>query len=172
MHFHDLRYEDPVKVALRDFNMQWTASNIIGSDRVCIGWIFGKHPDACTMSNFKQALRNDMPKDTPGFDFRIEPESYHQGSNKTKSRLVKVFSSNDQAAQLISLLDETCGDAVAPVFFVPRSLKREEYEQLIANHDEIQATAERIDLPGTNIDQKFQIGTGHSKTIREYVRDC
>ena len=39
------------------------------------------------------------------------------------------------------------------------SLKREEYEQLIANHDEIQATAERIDLPGTNIDQKFQIGT-------------
>jgi hypothetical protein len=65
MHFHDLRYEDPVKVALRDFNMQWTASNIIGSDRVCIGWIFGKHPDACTMSNFKQALRKDMPKDAP-----------------------------------------------------------------------------------------------------------
>jgi hypothetical protein len=48
---------------------------------------------------------------------------------------------------------------------------RNSYEQLIANHDEIQATAERIDLPGTNIDQKFQIGTGHSKTIREYVRD-
>ena len=60
---------------------------------------------------------------------------------------------------------------MALVFFVPRSLKREEYEQLITNHDEIQATAERIDLPGTNIDQKFQIGTGHSKTIREYVRD-
>ena len=171
MKFHDLRYEDPVKVAFSDFNMQWTASNIIGSDRVCIGWIFGKHPDACTMSNFKQALRSDMPKDTPGFDLRIEPESYHQGSNKLKSRLVKVFSSNDQAARVISVLDETCGDAVAPVFFVPRSLKREEYEQLIANHDEIQATAERIDLPGTNIDQKFQIGTGHSKTIREYVRD-
>ena len=112
-----------------------------------------------------------MPKDAPGFDFRIEPESYHQGSNKTKSRLVKVFSSNDQAAQLISLLDETCGGAVAPVYFVLRRLKCEEYEQLIANHDEIQATVERIDLPGTNIDQKFQIGTGHSKTIREYVRD-
>ena len=48
-----------------------------------------------------------MPKDTPGFDFRIEPESYHQGSNKMKSRLVKVFSSNNQAAQLISILDET-----------------------------------------------------------------
>ena len=60
MHFYDLRYEDPVKVALRDFNMQWTASNIVGSDRVCIGWIFGKHPDTCTMSNFKQALRKDI----------------------------------------------------------------------------------------------------------------
>jgi hypothetical protein len=108
MQFHDLRYKVPVKVALSDFNMQWTASNIIESDRVCIRWIFRKHPDACTMCNFKQALRKDMPKDAPGFDFRIEPESYHQGSNKTKSRLVKVFSSNDQAARLISLLDETC----------------------------------------------------------------
>ena len=47
MHFHDLRYEDPVKVALRDFNMQWMAFNIsIESDRVCIRRIFGKHPDA------------------------------------------------------------------------------------------------------------------------------
>jgi hypothetical protein len=36
MNFHDLRYEDPVKVAFSDFNMQWTAYNIIGSDRVCI----------------------------------------------------------------------------------------------------------------------------------------
>ena len=119
MTFHDPRYEDPVKVALRDFNMKWTASNIIGPDRVCIGWIFGKHPDACIMSNFKQALRKDMPKDAPGFDFQIEPESYHQGSDTTKSRLVKVFSSNDQAARLISLFDKTCGNAEATVFFVP-----------------------------------------------------
>jgi hypothetical protein len=32
MHFHDLRYEDPVKVVLSDFNMQRMASNIIGLD--------------------------------------------------------------------------------------------------------------------------------------------
>ena len=84
-----------MKVAFRDFNLKWMASNIIRPDRVCIGWIFGKHPDACTMSNFKQALRKDTPKDAPGFDFRIEPESYHKGSDKMKLRLVKVFSSND-----------------------------------------------------------------------------
>jgi hypothetical protein len=44
MTFHNLHYEDQVKVALHDFNMKWMASNIIGPDRVCIGWIFGKHP--------------------------------------------------------------------------------------------------------------------------------
>ena len=35
--FHGHRYEDPVKVALRNFNMKWTASKIIGPDQVCIG---------------------------------------------------------------------------------------------------------------------------------------
>ena len=66
------------------------------------------------MSNLKQALRRkDMPKDAPGFDFRIKPESYHKDLDKTKSRLVKVFSSNGQSARLISLFGETCGYAVA-----------------------------------------------------------
>ena len=75
MTFHDLHYEDPVREALRDFTMKWTASNIRGPDRVCIGWMFGKHPDHCIMSNFKESIRHGMPKDAPGFDLRIEPET-------------------------------------------------------------------------------------------------
>ena len=121
MTFHDLHYEDPLKEALRDFIMKWTTSNIRGPDRVCIGWMFGKHPDHCIMSNFKEAICHDMPKDAPGFDLRIEPETYYQGSDRKKSSL-KVFSSSYQAVLMISLFDETCGDVDAPVFFVPHSL--------------------------------------------------
>ena len=152
MTFHDLHYEDPVREALRDFTMKWTASNIRGPDRVCIGWMFGKHPDHCIMSNFKESIRRDTPKDAPGFDLRIEPETYYQDSDKKKSRLIKFFSSSDQAVLITSLFDETCGDVDAPVFFVPRSLDRADYEQLIAAHDKTQPGAERVDLPGTNID--------------------
>ena len=78
--FHDLRYEDLVKQVLRDFTMTWTASNIRGPDRACIGWLYGKHSNFFIMTNFKDSIRRDMPKDAPGFDFRIEPETYYQGS--------------------------------------------------------------------------------------------
>jgi hypothetical protein len=52
MHFHDLRYEDPVKVTFSDFNMQWTASNIIGSEYVSDGFLVSILPRAlCQTSN-------------------------------------------------------------------------------------------------------------------------
>jgi hypothetical protein len=72
---------------------------------------------------------------------------------------------------MTSLFDETCGDVDAPVFFVPCSLDRADYDRLIAAHDKTQSGAERVKLPGTNIDQKLQVGNGQTQTLREYVRD-
>ena len=55
-----------VKQVYRDFTMTWTAaSNIRGTDRVCIGWLYGKHLNFCIMTNLKDAIHRDMPKDAP-----------------------------------------------------------------------------------------------------------
>jgi len=173
--FYDYKSIEPMASILDKYNGRIDGSRISGAARVCIGFIHGKNVRCMNLQHYRNYLRTLLPQRagvTPGFDLKAEPETYYHGARPTKTMVCKVFTSTEGAEILSNLLDQAIGNINDVIFFVPRSLPRNDFEKLIISHDTHLRTVRRIMIKGVNIDEaRHLIGKGHNQTIRNYVRE-
>ena len=166
--FRDLKNTTEVNHVLNEYNMTWFSSAINGSSRTRMGFIYGKTPNYCHVSNYAAWLRKEVPPETPPFDLRVEPQTYQYGASQAKEIVVKLFAASEDTDQVIAGVMTVLGDMHAPMFFLPRILSDDIQAKFLHQHSQVQRKMTRMDVPSHHLDRPTKIG-GQMITIRNYV---
>lgn len=166
--YRDLRQTQEIKNVLQYYNMEWFPSAIDGSSRTRLGFIYGKAPDYSYISHYAAWLRKQVPRETPPFDLRVEPQTYHYGATHGKPTVVKVFAASEDTDQVIAGVMSIIGDMNSTIFFVPRILSDDLQAKFLHQHTQVQSTMTRMDVPSHHLDRPTKI-SGQMWTIRDYV---